>query len=93
MSAQRVGLMRLKEGVDIGLMGAGLTTKLLDQEDGTKRVEYWLTVGLAQPSPLDGQLHVEEIAIRLVAVGTVDELIEKFEKQKETKTPSSLIAL
>lgn len=49
--------------------------------NNNKRAEFWLTVALGQPSVI-GQLHVEEINLRMVLSCSSYELIEKFARQK-----------
>lgn len=90
-----IGLARLAPGSDVGLAGIGLTAKVSAQFDAEGKstsnniVEIWITMALAQPSPIDGLLHIEEIPYRMIGAAVAPALIEKFNEMKAARLQSA----
>ncbi len=85
-----IGLARLIEGCDVGMISVGIVAKVIQPNVGPEivsvpTVEFWLAVSLGQPSPLDGSLHIEDVLLRMVGGTTSQSLIDAFNAQKEAK--------
>ncbi len=87
---QMVSLVRLSPNSDVGLMNIGIAGKVVPADDGN-RVELILMISLAQPSPIDGSLHIEHIAHRVIDIVAADKLIAQFTEQKAARVAPSLI--
>jgi len=85
-----IGLARLIEGCDVGMISVGIVAKVVKpdvelQVSSVPTVEFWLAVSLGQPSALDGSLHIEDILLRMVGGTTSQSLIDAFHAEKEAK--------
>lgn len=87
---QMLSLVRLSADSDVGLMNIGMAGKVTQAPDGN-RVEVILMISLAQPSPIDGRLHIEHIPYRIVGVAEASDLIAKFLEQKAAAQAPSLL--
>ncbi len=92
-NGQVLALTRLADDSDIGLAGARIAAKVIPSEI-VNRVELWIVLTLAQPSPLADGAYVEEIPYRMIGTVDVPELIKAFQDMRAARAvvPSLVLA-